>query len=182
MWKLVSTKHGLATLFVKKAIYAVELLLVVFVSSVSNSGVPLADTWRGIPSKASRCFLAQNRRSYLCPWIKRQYFNNTTELCRDEYTNRENYNLHTGCPVDFVCSRYNYIWTTLIRNMRQPEPLKMLIRCTTAWVKISQDWHSVFRKNCVFSQFTATPPSPTSLKRPSKISTQCECTVTPIGS
>ena len=41
----------------------------------------------------------------------------------------------------------------------------------------------VFRKISVFSQFTATPPSPTSrrCKRPSKLWTQCECTVTPIG-
>ena len=42
--------------------------------------------------------------------------------------------------------------------------------------------YRVFRKNCVFSQFTATPPSPTyCCKRPLKFSTQCECTVVPIG-
>ena len=39
----------------------------------------------------------------------------------------------------------------------------------------------VQEKLCFFSQFTATPPSPTyRCKRPSKFSTQCECTVTPI--
>ena len=42
--------------------------------------------------------------------------------------------------------------------------------------------YRVFRKKFVFSQFTATPPSPSSLyKRPSKLTTQCECTVISIG-
>ena len=40
--------------------------------------------------------------------------------------------------------------------------------------------YRVFRKNCVFSQFTASPPL-YRCKRPSKLSTQCECSVTPIG-
>ena len=38
--------------------------------------------------------------------------------------------------------------------------------------------YRVFRKNCVFSQFTATPPYLHRCKIPSKLSTQSECTVT----
>ena len=43
--------------------------------------------------------------------------------------------------------------------------------------------YMVFRKYCVFSQTSTTHPSPAyGCKRSSKFSTECECTVTPIGS
>ena len=53
--------------------------------------------------------------------------------------------------------------------------INQLIFCVCVYVFM----YMMFMKNCVFSQFTATPPSPT--KRPSKLLTQCKCTVTPLG-
>ena len=41
--------------------------------------------------------------------------------------------------------------------------------------------HGAQEKNSFFSQLTATPSSPTSLKETFRVSMQNECTVTPIG-
>ena len=49
-------------------------------------------------------------------------------------------------------------------------------------ILIIKIWYTrMFGKNCVFLQFTATPPRLHRCQRPSKLSTQCECTVNPPG-